>query len=370
MTVPPVAGSHGASRDTRLPGQSQRSHEVASSPFAALLKAVVTRTDRGVKHPTALAVLAALAAVPPPAALHQVSDPPPAEAGRPTSAIRAANGSLKLAVLGGGTRTVAHAHPAVRPSAAATEVRPLAKVQPPARLPSPAHEVVAGAETARSPAEPHPPVADVGPPVASTPHPAVRRAPVVGVRGRFVEATSSVRQAQGVSAPRPTEQGGPLPSTPVVLSRTAAQPIVRPTVESRRPILPVHQDQVPVATVTPQAVAAGSVRFDQSGGSPVAPQMAAIIAQHLPSLPAGGRLMLRIAVHPPMLGPVSVTIVRSAQGISLVMVAATQEAGAALTSGADELKRRLGSIEGDTPIELAVTVHDETSTSGPDPKEG
>lgn len=88
----------------------------------------------------------------------------------------------------------------------------------------------------------------------------------------------------------------------------------------------------------------------------ILPQVFTGITAQLPSVPVGGRVAVRLTLNPPSLGSVGVTIVRSAQGISLLIVAQSEAAGGVLASGAEDLRRRIGAAEGGSTVDVAITV--------------
>lgn len=135
-----------------------------------------------------------------------------------------------------------------------------------------------------------------------------------------------------------TGDHGPQPSSPV----TAEAPGLYPA-------------PAPVATTPALGVQATEL------GS----QVGAAVAGHLANLPPNiGRTVLRVAVNPPHLGPVTVTLTRSAAGVTVAVAAASMEAGSALNLGKDEIRRRVeASLGTETSVDVSVTAPRSTPSS-------
>jgi|GEM_PF-6509326 len=95
-------------------------------------------------------------------------------------------------------------------------------------------------------------------------------------------------------------------------------------------------------------------------------QVASAMAERLQNLPTTwGRTVLRVAVTPPHMGPVTVTLTRSAQGVSVALVAASGETSSALSSGREEIRRRVGEALGaEVPVEISVETQGGAAAAG------
>lgn len=339
--------------------------------FAEVLRAAQTHKAARPELKTPSAPLLAIAHAP-------VELPPPAlgAKGARVAAASEPQGKQAEGLAGGGARDLAEAlllGPVAGPSAAALErtvpaargaepkaaAAPAAATHPTGRIAqsAAAEPSVLRAPTLRMPslemvpdrtatssgaAAPAPAEAAARP---ASPSAASGRAPShTAVPGSRFEAV--VRAAVRASAGHAPGAGVPAPALPQRPREDAGSASLAPSAATL-PLASAAAPQVPATGVHAPALVL-------DGRTEIAPQVAAIVQQHLPEAAAQGRSVLRVALNPESLGHITISLSSGADGISAVLRAEQPVALQLMQAAQPEIRRRLAELGlGEASVRIA-----------------
>lgn len=202
---------------------------------------------------------------------------------------------------------------------------------------------------------------------------AVLRVQVAGAAFRVHPATPPARTAGSSRAAEIGNLQGPEPGLPAGTRapQRAAAPAPREAQVSASTRADRGSGRIPnaataVAQVVPdaRAPAAAVQPVALDGRSEIAPQVAAVMQQHLPDVAAHGPAVLRMALNPPSLGHISISLSAGAGGITAVLRAELPVAMQLMQAAQPEIRRRLQDLGlgdasvrvagfGDTPVDRA-----------------